>query len=535
MPPTLTDLWRRKLEEHGLTAFGEVHWNATTAELYEHAVRRREATIAHLGPLCVTTGHHTGRSPNDKWVVREESCQHEIWWDQSQAFEPEQFDGLHRRLLAYLRDKDLYVQDCYVCAEPKYRLNLRIITETAWHSLFARNMFLRIHDRDQIRAHQPDFTVIQSGRFHAEPERDGTRSEAFIILNFGAKLAIIGGTSYGGEGKKAVFTILNYLLPRHEVLPMHCSANVGRERGDVALFFGLSGTGKTTLSADPDRRLIGDDEHGWGDDGIFNFEGGCYAKVIRLSSEAEPAIWKCTRRFGTILENVTVDRITRRLDLDDDSLTENTRAAYPINYMGDIVDGGRAGHPKNIVMLTCDAYGVMPPVARLTPEQAKYHFLSGYTAKVAGTERETGKDPVPTFSACFGAPFMARRPEVYARMLGDRLQQHKVDCWLVNTGWIGGSCKVADRMPIAFTRAILRAIHSGKLAGIKTVQEPAFGLQVPVRCPDVPDTMLRPRATWADEAVYDAEAAKLAKRFEENFATFDSPEARELAKYGPTA
>ncbi len=533
MPPTTTDLWRQKLQELGLTAFGEVHWNATTGELYEHAVRRREATIAHMGALCVTTGHHMGRSPNDKFVALEDTSKDEIWWKQNQEFSPERFDSLHTRMLAYLRDKDIFIQDCYVCADPKYRLNLRIITETAWHSLFARNMFLRIHDREEIRAHEPDFTVIQSGRFHAEPERDGTRSEAFVILNFGAKLAIIGGTSYGGECKKAIFTVLNFLLPRLEVLPMHCSANVGREREDVALFFGLSGTGKTTLSADPERRLIGDDEHGWGKDGVFNFEGGCYAKVIRLSEEAEPQIWDATRRFGTILENVTVDRLTRRVDLDDATLTENTRAAYPVNYMGDIIDEGWAGHPANIIMLTCDAYGVMPPVAKLTPEQAMYHFLSGYTAKVAETESGQGKDPAPTFSACFGAPFMARPPEVYARMLGDRLKQHNADCWLVNTGWIGGSSKDADRMPIAFTRAIIRAIHSGKLAGIPTVTEPAFGLHVPVHCPDVPDNMLRARDTWGDEAAYDAQAQRLAQSFRDNFGLFTGPEAQALAKYGP--
>ncbi len=533
MPPTTTDLWRQKLQELGLTAFGEVHWNATTGELYEHAVRRREGTIAHMGALCVTTGHHTGRAPNDKFVTFEDSSKDEIWWEQNQAFSVERFDSLHKRMLAYLRDKDIYIQDCHVCADPQYRLNLRIITETAWHSLFARNMFLRIHDREEIRAHQPDFTVIQSGRFHAEPERDGTRSEAFIVLNFGAKLAIIGGTSYGGECKKAVFTVLNFLLPRLEVLPMHCSTNVGREHGDVALFFGLSGTGKTTLSADTERRLIGDDEHGWGADGVFNFEGGCYAKVIRLSEKAEPQIWDATRRFGTILENVTVDRLTRRVDLDDDALTENTRAAYPVNYMGDIVDEGRAGHPKNIIFLTCDAYGVMPPVARLSPGQAMYHFLSGYTAKVAGVEGGLGREPTPTFSACFGAPFMARPPEVYARMLGDRLERHESDCWLVNTGWIGGSSRDAERMPIADTRAIIRAVHSGKLADVQTSPEPVFKLAIPVHVEGVRDDVLRPRDAWEDKAAYDSQAQRLAKSFRDNFATFTSDSAKELAKYGP--
>jgi phosphoenolpyruvate carboxykinase (ATP) len=531
--PTESDLYRQKLSTLGITQFGEVHWNATTGELYEHAVRRREGTVAHLGPLVVTTGHHTGRSPDDKFIVREPTSEDYIWWPQNEEFSVERFDALRKRLIAYLRGKDLFVQDCYVCAHPKYRLPLRIITETAWHSLFTRNMFLRILDRETLLAHEPEFTVIQTAHFHADKERDGTNSEAFIIINFGARLALIGATSYGGEIKKSIFTILNYLLPFREVLSMHCSANVGRQNNDVALFFGLSGTGKTTLSADPDRRLIGDDEHGWCEDGIFNFEGGCYAKVIGLSQEAEPAIYECTRRFGTILENVAIDRRTRRLDLNDDTLTENTRAAYPVNYMGGIVEDGMADHPKNIVFLCCDAYGVMPPVAKLSPEQAMYHFLSGYTAKVGGTER--GKEePEATFSACFGAPFMARPPEVYAKMLGERLEKHDVNCWLINTGWVGGSFKEAERMPIAFTRAIVRAVLSGALANVKMAGEPVFGLEIPVHCPDVPDKMLMPRDVWSSPEAYDAQAERLVKRFRGNFTEhFEGGEAAEIAKAGP--
>lgn len=532
MPLTSGEGIREWLARNGLPNLGEIHWNASTGELYEHAVRRREGLIAHLGPLCVRTGHHTGRSPRDKFIVREPSSQEHIWWsDVNQPFDADRFEILHKRMLAYLQGKDIYVQDCRVCAHPKYQVPIRVITETAWHNLFARNMFLRIIDRAELAGHTPEFTIIQAPHFHASPEEDGTNSEAVIMIHFGKKLALIGGTSYGGEIKKAVFTILNYLLPGQGVLSMHCSANVGQD-GDTALFFGLSGTGKTTLSADPDRRLVGDDEHGWCDDGIFNFEGGCYAKVIRLSREAEPAIYECTRRFGTVLENVAIDRITRRLNLDDDSLTENTRAAFPISYIPNSIPDGLAGHPKNIIMLTCDAFGVMPPVARLSPEQALYHFLSGYTAKVAGTEKHI-VEPEATFSACFGAPFMARRPSVYAELLNQRIRKHNVDCWLVNTGWIGGPYGVGYRIDIGHTRAILRAILSGELAKMPMKPDPVFHLNIPQTCPGVDDAILQPRNHWNDPASYDAHARRLVDAFRKNFAQFEGETAKQVEQYGP--
>jgi len=532
MLPTEEDVWRTKLQAHGLRNFGEVHWNASTAELYEHAVRRREAMIAHLGPLCVRTGHYTGRSPNDKFIVSEPSSEQHIWWGKAnQPFDEHRFSALHARLLAYLQGKDLFVQDCYVCAHPKYRVPLRVISENAWHSLFARTMFRRIFDLDEIRAHEPAFTIIQAPHFHALREMDGTNSEAFIILNFGQRLALIGGTSYGGEAKKSVFTVLNYLLPGEKVLSMHCSANMG-EAGDVAVFFGLSGTGKTTLSADPSRRLIGDDEHGWCDEGIFNFEGGCYAKVIRLSPQAEPDIHECTRRFGTILENVGLDRITRRLDLDDDSLTENTRAAYPVSHIASHVPEGYAGHPQNILMLACDAYGVLPPVSKLTHEQAMYHFLSGYTAKVAGTERGI-TEPQTTFSACFGAPFMARPPSVYARMLGEKVQEHNVNCWLVNTGWSGGSCGTGSRMSIGLTRALVAAVLDGSLADQPMRIDPIFKMEVPLACPNVPSEVLDPVHTWKDKAAYDRTAKELVQNFRQNYNQFTDDIAVEIERHGP--
>ncbi|MGQ9731362.1 MAG: phosphoenolpyruvate carboxykinase (ATP) [Candidatus Zipacnadales bacterium] len=529
--PTASDTWRDRLAEVGLTEFGELHWNATTGELYEHAVRRREATIAHMGPLVVNTGQHRGRTPNDKFIVRDALTDGEVWWEENQEFTPEAFARLFHRLKAYLRNQDLFVQDCYVCAHPKYQIPLRIITQKAWHNLFARNMFLRIFDRQTLLNHRPEFTVIHGGDFRADREQDGTNSGAFIIINFSQKLCLIGGTQYGGEIKKSVFTILNYLLPAKRVLSMHCSANVG-QRGDVALFFGLSGTGKTTLSADPERRLIGDDEHGWCDDGIFNFEGGCYAKVIRLSREAEPTIYECTRRFGTILENVAISRRTRRIDLNDDAYTENTRAAYPVSYMGAIVENGCAGHPQNIIFLTCDADGVMPPVAKLTYAQALYHFLSGYTANTAGVEAAV-KDTKPVFSPCFGAPFLARPPQVYAEMLGERMKKHRTKCWLINTGWIGGPWYQSDRIEIRVTRAIIRAILSGDLAQVETIQEPIFGLQVPKSCPGVPPNKLMPRNNWRSKKRYDETATMVAKRFHDHFAKRFPDAPPDILKGGP--
>jgi phosphoenolpyruvate carboxykinase (ATP) len=400
---------RPELESLGFKNLGNVYWNATTSHLYEEIVRRREGLVAHMGPVVVRTGHHTGRSPQDRFIAKEPSSIDKVWWSSvNRGIEEQLFMRLFYHLMAYFQTKDVFIQDCYVGADPRYRIPIRVITERAWHSLFARNMFILMKNKEEAEQHRPQFTVINAPRFHAVPELHGTNSEAFIVIHFAKRLILIGGTSYGGEIKKSIFSVLNYLYPQESVLSMHCSANVG-EDDDTALFFGLSGTGKTSLSADPERKLIGDDEHGWSDHGIFNFEGGCYAKVIRLSKEAEPDIYECTRRFGTVLENVTIDASTRRLDLDDDVLTENTRAAYPIAYIRNHLPKGEAGHPKNVVMLTCDAFGVMPPVARLTPEQAVYHFLTGYTSKVAGTEVGI-KEPQTTFSTCFGAPFMVLPP-----------------------------------------------------------------------------------------------------------------------------
>ena len=453
------------LELHGITNVARVYWNLSVPALYEEAVRRREAIISAEGPLVCRTGQHTGRSPNDKFIVQEPSSSDRVWWSKvNRPIDARHFDALHQRLLNYVEGRELFVQDCYAGADPRYRLAVRIITEQAWHSLFARHMFIDVPGTIGIPAHTPEFTVIDVPGLHAEPSHHGTNSEVFIILNFEKKLVLIGGSSYAGEIKKSIFTVMNYLLPLRNVLSMHCSANVGKD-GDVALFFGLSGTGKTTLSSDPDRNLIGDDEHGWSEDGVFNIEGGCYAKMIRLSAEAEPQIYSTTRRFGTVLENVKMDANTRVLDLDDDTLTENTRGAYPLDFIDNWVPSGQAGHPRNIVMLTADAFGVLPPVARLSPAGAMYHFLSGYTAKVAGTEKGV-TEPKATFSTCFGAPFMVLHPTVYAKFLGDRIARHNVNVWLVNTGWTGGPYGTGSRMKIAHTRAMIRAALSGQLDNV---------------------------------------------------------------------
>ncbi len=522
------------LEMHGIHHANHEYWNLTTAALYEEAILRREGVVAHLGPFVARTGHHTGRSPNDKYIVKEPSSEKNIWWGKvNRSFDPERFEGLYRRMCSYLQGKDLFIQDCFGGADPHYRLPIRIITETAWHSLFARNLFVRAQV-EELATHQPEFTVINAPRFHAIPEVDGTNSEVFIIVNFAQRVVVIGGTSYAGEIKKSIFTILNYILPLKEVLSMHCSANIGRN-GDTALFFGLSGTGKTTLSADPNRRLIGDDEHGWSHTGVFNFEGGCYAKVIRLSEEAEPEIYETTRRFGTILENVTFEPHTRRLDLNDASLTENTRGAYPIGYIPNHEPSGMGGHPRNIIMLTADAFGVMPPIAKLTSEQAMYHFLSGYTAKVAGTEKGLGKEPQATFSTCFGAPFMALHPTVYAKMLGEKIAKHQVNCWLVNTGWTGGPFGTGTRMKIAYTRAMVSAALDGRLAQVPTQPDPIFGLQIPASCPEVPTEVLQPRNTWADGNAYDDKARHLAGLFHKNFEQFAAEVTPQIAAAGPLA
>jgi phosphoenolpyruvate carboxykinase (ATP) len=520
------------LERHGITNPANIKWNLSVSALYEEAVLRHEGLIADSGPLVCRTGQHTGRSPNDKFVVREPSSEGRIWWGKiNQPIEAAQADLLHTQLLEYLEGKDLFVQDCYAGADPEYRLPIRIITQYAWHSLFARTMFLPVTDAAARAGHQPEFVVLDAPGFRANPGVHGTKSETFIVVNFAKKLVIIGSTAYAGEIKKSIFSILNYLLPLRGVMPMHCSANVGAA-GDVALFFGLSGTGKTTLSSDPERRLIGDDEHGWSDHGVFNFEGGCYAKTIRLSAEAEPQIHATTRRFGTVLENVTVDLQTRELDLNDDSVTENTRAAYPIGFIDNTVPSGQAGHPRNIVMLTADAFGVMPPIARLTPAGAMYHFLSGYTAKVAGTERGV-TDPTATFSTCFGAPFLPLHPDVYATSLGERIAKHHAPVWLVNTGWSGGPFGIGKRIKIAHTRAMIRAALAGALDHVAFERDPVFNIEVPNSCPGVPSDVLRPRSTWSDPAAYDRQAARLAQMFLDNFKSFEDRVSPEVRAAGP--
>jgi phosphoenolpyruvate carboxykinase (ATP) len=516
----------------GLKNVNQTFHNLSTPALCEEAVRRREGHLAHLGPLVTRTGHYTGRSANDKFVVREPSSEERIWWGKhNKPMSVEAFERLKSRLLAYLQGRDVFVQDCYCGADPDYRLKVRVLTETAWHNMFVRNMFIRELDPEKLERFEPDFTVIHGPNFQAIPELDRTHSEAFILLNLGQKLVIIGGTSYAGEIKKSIFTVMNYLLPQRDILGMHCSANQG-PAGDTALFFGLSGTGKTTLSSEADRSLIGDDEHGWSDQGIFNFEGGCYAKVIRLDPDAEPEIHQTTRRFGTILENVAMDMGTRRIDLDDAALAENTRASYPITHLPSIVESGLGDHPRNVIMLTADAFGILPPVARLTPAQAMYHFISGYTAKVAGTERGV-TEPTATFSACFGAPFMALPPTVYADLLGRRLARHGSQCWLINTGWTGGPFGTGRRMKIGHTRAMVRAVLSGALAEGEFDPDPIFKIAVPRRVPDVTDDVLQPRRTWQDPAAYDAKARELAARFAENFKDFAGEASDEIKAAAP--
>jgi phosphoenolpyruvate carboxykinase (ATP) len=523
---------RPELEEMGFRNLATIYWNAATPHLYEQIIRRREGNIAHLGPVVVRTGHHVGRSPKDRFIVREPTSMDKIWWGSvNQGIEEAHFTNLFYRLLAYFQSKDMFIQDCYAGAEPEHSIPIRIITERAWHSLFARNMFIQAKSDKEAHEHKPEFTLINVPRFHAIPELDGIHSEAFILIHLGKKIVLIGGTSYAGEIKKSVFTMLNYFYPQESVLSMHCSANFG-DRDDPAIFFGLSGTGKTTLSADPDRTLIGDDEHGWSEKGIFNFEGGCYAKVIKLSREAEPEIYECTRRFGTILENVTLDNNSRRLDLDDASLTENTRAAYPISHIPSAFLGGTCGHPQNVIMLTCDAFGVMPPVAKLTPEQAVYHFLNGYTAKVAGTELGV-KEPQATFSACFGAPFMALPPMVYATLFMKKIQTHNAKCWFVNTGWVGKPYGEGDRIRIAYSRAIIKNILNGTLEKGEFVRDPLFGFQIPKTCEGVPQEILNAGLVSGDRAKYEERAKKLAKDFKENFKQFEREAPKEVSAAMP--
>ncbi len=507
-----------------------VHLNLPVAQLVEIAILRGEARLAANGALLATTGAHTGRSPKDKFTVDDPATHCLVDWGRvNKPISPDQFGNLLERVTQHLADRELYVQDLYCGADPKYRLPIRVIGAYAWHSVFVRQLFVR-PEPSELATHSPEFTIISAPEFEAVPERDGTNSGAFILADFTRHIILIGGTRYAGEMKKSIFGVMNFLVPRRDVLPMHCSANVGAD-GVTALFFGLSGTGKTTLSADPSRRLIGDDEHGWSATGIFNFEGGCYAKCIDLSAEKEPQIFHAIR-FGSVLENVILDPVTREPDYADTQLTENTRAAYPVDFIDNAVVPGIGGHPRNVLFLAADAFGVLPPIARLTPEQAIYHFLSGYTAKLAGTEAGMSREPAPEFSACFGAPFLPLAPRVYAEMLGARLKQHQAACWLVNTGWSGGKYGVGKRMSLKITRALVNAALAGQLDSVEFVTEPAFGLHIPVSCPDVPAEILNPRNAWADKDAYDHTAADLAARFAANFERFDASEA--IRSAGPS-
>ncbi len=517
--PELDRHFKGQLERLGLAGATAIHRNLSVGSLYEHALRKGEGELGADGQFIAETGEHTGRSPKDKFFVREPGSETHIdWGDTNKPIEAAKFDALFDRVTAWLSEREIYSLDCYVGADPHYRLPVRVISQYAWHSLFARNLF--ITPEDVPADFSPEFTVIDAAEFVADPARDGTRSGTFILVNMARKIVLIGGTRYAGEIKKSVFTIMNYLMPLRNVLPMHCSANVGAD-GTSAIFFGLSGTGKTTLSADSKRPLVGDDEHGWSADGVFNFEGGCYAKVINLSQKAEPEIWNASHRFGAVLENVVFDEETRVLDLTSQAKTENTRSAYPVEFIANIVPGLMAGNPKTIIMLTADAFGVLPPISKLTSEQAMYHFLSGYTAKVAGTEKGV-TEPTATFSTCFGAPFMVHHPTVYAKLLGERIDKHEVTCWLVNTGWTGGAYGVGKRMAIAHTRAMVNAAIDGSLADVTFKAEPFFGLSIPTSVPDVPSDVLDPRNAWADKSAYDAQAKKLAGLFFENFKRFEA-------------
>jgi len=521
------------LENHGLRNLHKIYWNLPPEALYEEILFRGEASLAKDGPVIVNTGRHTARAANDKFVVKEPSTQDHIWWGEyNRPYSQDKFDELYGRLQGFLQGRDVFVQDCYGGADPNYRLPVRIISEYAWHGLFAQNMFIKPSSREEYRYHVPQFTVISVPSFKAFPQIDQTNSDTFIIINFEQRLCIIGNTGYGGEIKKSVFTLLNYLLPLDGILPMHCSANIGKH-GDVALFFGLSGTGKTTLSADPDRGLIGDDEHGWSDEGVFNFEDGCYAKVIGLSETAEPQIFATTHRYGTILENVIYDPITRKIDLSDDDLTENTRASYPLNFIGNAIESKIGGHPQNLIFLTCDASGVMPPIALLTPDQALYHFISGYTAKVGGTELGLGDEPEITFSACFGAPFMVHKPSYYADLLKRKITRYSVKCWLVNTGWVGGPYGIGKRISIRYTRNLLNAALNGLLASVDYYKDPIFGFMVPKSCPDIPESVLYPATSWSSPDIYMTKYRSLAARFIDNFKFFESDCSAEVVASGP--
>jgi phosphoenolpyruvate carboxykinase (ATP) len=509
----------RTLEAQGITELGNVHYNLLEPAIIEQALIRGEGTLGLGGALLVTTGKFTGRSPKDKHLVRTPGIEDDIWWECNAAMAPEGYDALRADILEHMKGRDYFVQDLFGGADPAHRVDVRVVTELAWHSLFIRHMLRRPSD-EELRGFDPEYTIINCPSFRADPERHGCRSDVVIALNLEAKEILISGTEYAGENKKSVFTLLNYILPERGVMPMHCSANHAPGKPtDAAVFFGLSGTGKTTLSAAPDRTLIGDDEHGWSDRGVFNFEGGCYAKTINLSRGAEPEIYDTTTKFGTVVENMVFDPDTLELDFMDDSITANMRCAYPLDYISNASETALGGHPRNVVMLTCDAFGVLPPIARLTPAQAMYHFLSGFTSKVAGTERGV-TEPEPTFSTCFGAPFMPRRPEVYGKLLQAKIAKHGSDCWLVNTGWTGGAYGTGSRMPIRATRALLSAALNGSLAKGRFRTDPNFGFEVPCSAEGVADVLLDPRRTWTDKDAYDAQAKKLVQMFSANFAQY---------------
>ena len=507
-------------DKFGLKNLKAVHWNLGAPQLYQYSLSAGEAVLSADGALCADTGEFTGRSPKDKFTVRDATTDKKMWWAGNQSITSEQFAALHADFLKHAEGKMLFAQDLYGGADPNYRIKTRVFTELAWHSLFIRTLLIR-PEAIELSSFVPELTIIDMPSFRADPKRHGVRSENVVAIDFARKIVLIGGSYYAGEMKKSVFTTLNYYLPEKGVMPMHCSANVG-PKGDTAIFFGLSGTGKTTLSADPNRTLIGDDEHGWGNDGVFNFEGGCYAKCIKLSKEAEPEIFAASSRFGAVLENCVLDEDTRVVDFDDGSKTENTRSAYPLDFIPNASRTGRAGHPKNVVMLAADAFGVLPPIAKLSPAQAMYHFLSGYTAKVAGTERGLGNEPQPEFSTCFGSPFLPLDPSVYGNMLRELIARHNVDCWLVNTGWTGGKYGVGSRMPIKVTRALLTAALDGSLRNVEFRTDQYFGFAVPTALPGVPSEILDPVNTWKDKAEFDKTARALVGMFQKNFAKFEA-------------
>ena len=523
------------LENHGIDRAQTVHWNLTPPQLYEQALQRGEGVLSADGPIIVHTGEYTGRSPKDKYVVKDAMTSEDVWWGSvNQPITQATYESVKARMLAYIADRDLFVFDGYVGADPDYRMPSRVITEYAWQSLFARNMFIREPDSATLAQHEPTFTIIDMPNFYADPERDGTRSGTFVFVNFSERTVLIGGTQYAGEIKKSAFTALNYYLPRQGVMSMHCSANYGETKEDTALFFGLSGTGKTTLSNDPNRPLIGDDEHGWSDNGVFNYEGGCYAKVINLDAEGEPEIFSTTKKFGTIIENVVYHPDTRCIDYTDGKYTQNTRAVYPITHLSNVDLGGQTSHAKNIIFLTADAFGILPPISRLTREQAMYYFLSGYTAKVAGTERGV-TEPIPDFSACFGAPFLPLHPGVYGELLGEKMDKHNANVWLINTGWSGGTANTAKRIKLGYTRRMVTAALTGELDTVEMETAAYFNLAIPTAIDGVPSEILNPRTAWADTAAYDTQALKLVDLFNQNFEKYASGVSAEVAAAGPTA